>query len=83
MAADLLGAPAPLRLSTPLAERALVRAKEDVAGQDGSHDGFHLERVVRTAQLLAHEEGCEELELVEVAAAMHDLKVRERPRAAV
>jgi HD superfamily phosphodiesterase len=74
MAAE--GRPDTLKLSTELAAKALERAKVDVAGNDGSHDAFHLERVVRLAQVLAREESFEDLELVEIAAAMHDLKVR-------
>jgi hypothetical protein len=65
-----------LALSTPLAEGAARLAAADVAGNDASHDLAHLMRVTRMAQRLALEEEFEDVELVEIAALLHDLKVR-------
>eukprot|EP01006_Ploeotia_vitrea_P007463 TRINITY_DN17130_c0_g1_i1.p2 TRINITY_DN17130_c0_g1~~TRINITY_DN17130_c0_g1_i1.p2 ORF type:complete len:208 (-),score=130.42 TRINITY_DN17130_c0_g1_i1:71-694(-) len=41
---------------------------------DGSHDWFHVDRVRRTALTLAKEEGTKDLQTVELAALLHDIK---------
>eukprot|EP00891_Asterochloris_glomerata_P004611 jgi/Astpho2/4611/fgenesh1_pm.00067_%23_39_t len=49
--------------------------KEELAGNDGSHDWWHIHRVRQMALLLAQEEGlpASKLEVVELAALLHDV----------
>jgi uncharacterized protein len=50
--------------------------KTQMAGNDGSHDWFHIERVCNMAKYLAVAEGfnSDELEIVDLSALLHDLK---------
>lgn len=58
----------------PIVQTALDFAKMDAAGRDASHDSSHTERVVRMATNLALREGIRDVEVVQIAAALHDVK---------
>lgn len=47
--------------------------KRELQGVDGSHDWYHIERVTNLALTLAREENIEDLELVQLAALLHDV----------
>jgi uncharacterized protein len=51
---------------------AFVRA--ELAGNDSSHDWFHIDRVRKLAVTLGKREAVADLESVELAAMLHDLK---------
>jgi len=46
----------------------------ELAGNDSSHDWFHIDRVRKLAVTLGAREGVEDMEAVELAALLHDLK---------
>ncbi|MGB2412243.1 MAG: HD domain-containing protein [Schleiferiaceae bacterium] len=46
--------------------------KKTLAGAEGGHDWFHIERVWKNAKLIASGEECD-LEVVELAALLHDI----------
>ena len=46
--------------------------KKMLAGAEGGHDWFHIERVWKNAKLIASGEKCD-LEVVELAALLHDI----------
>ena len=46
--------------------------KNTLAGAEGGHDWFHIERVWKNAKLIASGEECD-LEVVELAALLHDI----------
>ena len=46
--------------------------KKMLAGAEGGHDWFHIERVWKNAKLIASGEECD-LEVVELAALLHDI----------
>lgn len=50
--------------------------REEMKGNDGSHDWFHVDRVRRLALQIANEEKIENLKLIEVAALLHDVRDR-------
>lgn len=58
---------------TPAVVAAEAFVREHLAANDASHDYAHIERVRNTALRLAREEGVEDLEVVELAAVLHDI----------
>jgi len=48
--------------------------KEELKGNDGSHDWFHIDRVRTLALSLAEEEQITNLDVVELAALLHDIR---------
>ena len=50
--------------------------EREMAGNDASHDMAHIHRVRKTARRLAAEEAFADEELVDLAALLHDVKVR-------
>lgn len=48
--------------------------QKDMAGQDGSHDYAHVERVRSLALEIASKEGTADMQIVEIGALMHDVK---------
>jgi uncharacterized protein len=53
-------------------ESCITFVKKTLAGAEGGHDWFHIERVWRNAKLIASGEECD-LEVVELAALLHDI----------
>ena len=53
-------------------ESCITFVKKTLAGAEGGHDWFHIERVWRNAKLIASSEECD-LEVVELAALLHDI----------
>lgn len=51
----------------------VITVKECMADFDGSHDFFHVERVRNLAMQIAVKEGIKDLQLVELAALLHDV----------
>lgn len=51
-----------------------IFVKKELANQDGSHDWHHIHRVRNLALKLAEEEKITNLEVVELAALLHDIK---------
>ncbi len=47
--------------------------KESLAGAEGGHDWFHIERVWRTARFIHEKEGAGDLLIIELAALLHDI----------
>eukprot|EP00743_Colponemidia_sp_Colp-15_P004864 GILK01005242.1.p1 GENE.GILK01005242.1~~GILK01005242.1.p1 ORF type:complete len:233 (+),score=45.17 GILK01005242.1:44-700(+) len=54
-------------------ERTIQYVKQQLAGNDASHDWSHIERVWKTSKRLAQEEGIQDTEVVEMAALLHDI----------
>eukprot|EP01116_Phalansterium_solitarium_P011823 TRINITY_DN27628_c0_g1_i1.p2 TRINITY_DN27628_c0_g1~~TRINITY_DN27628_c0_g1_i1.p2 ORF type:complete len:224 (-),score=91.72 TRINITY_DN27628_c0_g1_i1:265-936(-) len=57
-----------------LVQKAIGFVKHELAGNDASHDWFHIERVWKLAKRIAAEEGVADVEVVELAALLHDVK---------
>ena len=53
-------------------ESCIAFVKKTLAGAEGGHDWFHIERVWKNAKLIASGEECD-LEIVELAALLHDI----------
>ena len=53
-------------------ESCIAYVKKTLAGAEGGHDWFHIERVWKNAKLIASGEECD-LEVVELAALLHDI----------
>ena len=47
--------------------------QETLAGAEGGHDWFHIERVWRTACFIHEKEGSGDLLTIELAALLHDI----------
>jgi uncharacterized protein len=59
---------------SPIIEKTIEFVKKELSGNDGSHDWFHILRVFNNATKIATEEGgVEDLELVQLAAILHDV----------
>ena len=58
--------------STSQIESCIAFVKKTLAGAEGGHDWFHIERVWKNAKLIASGEECD-LEVVELAALLHDI----------
>jgi uncharacterized protein len=58
--------------STSPIESCSAFVKKTLAGAEGGHDWFHIERVWKNAKLIASGEECD-LEVVELAALLHDI----------
>ena len=57
----------------PLVENTISFVKEVLAGAEGGHDWYHIERVWRTARYLREQEGAGDLLTIELAALLHDI----------
>jgi uncharacterized protein len=58
--------------SSTLINECVSFVKGTLAGAEGGHDWFHIERVWNNAKHIAHGEECD-LEVVELAALLHDI----------
>ncbi len=47
--------------------------KETLAGAEGGHDWYHIERVLNTARYIREKEGSGDLVTIELAALLHDI----------
>eukprot|EP01112_Ceratiomyxa_fruticulosa_P012176 TRINITY_DN3360_c0_g1_i2.p1 TRINITY_DN3360_c0_g1~~TRINITY_DN3360_c0_g1_i2.p1 ORF type:complete len:222 (-),score=37.11 TRINITY_DN3360_c0_g1_i2:154-819(-) len=59
---------------SPIITKTIQFVKDELANQDGSHDFHHIHRVWATARSLAKSEGVEDIEIVELAALLHDIQ---------
>lgn len=55
-----------------LIPKTISFVKQQLAGAEGGHDWFHIERVYKNALLIAREEACDKT-VVELAALLHDI----------
>ena len=53
-------------------ENTILFVKQKLENAEGGHDWFHIERVYKNSLLIAKEENCS-LEIVELAALLHDI----------
>ena len=54
-------------------EKTISFVKETLAGAEGGHDWYHIERVWNTARFIRDQEGKGELLCIELAALLHDI----------
>lgn len=55
-----------------LIENTIIFVKDTLAGAEGGHDWFHIERVLNNSRLIAKGEKAD-LEIVELGALLHDI----------
>ena len=55
-----------------ITEKTIGFVKEKLAGAEGGHDWFHIERVYKNALLIAKEEDCD-IAVVHLGAVLHDI----------
>lgn len=55
-----------------LIPKTISFVKQQLAGAEGGHDWFHIERVYKNAMLIAKSEDCDET-VVKLAALLHDI----------
>lgn len=54
-------------------EKTIVFVKEKLSGAEGGHDWWHIERVWKTAVRIGRQEGSLNMQVVELAALLHDI----------
>jgi uncharacterized protein len=59
-------------MNNPLIENTVKFVQEELKNAEGGHDWFHIERVWKNAKLIAQSEDVE-IEIVELAALLHDI----------
>mmetsp|Transcript_1582 Transcript_1582/g.2093 ORF Transcript_1582/g.2093 Transcript_1582/m.2093 type:complete len:221 (+) Transcript_1582:44-706(+) len=59
--------------TSQIIQNTIEFVKKELAGNDASHDWFHIERVWKLSKTLAREEKIENSEIVELAALLHDV----------
>lgn len=57
---------------TDLIRKTMAFVQQQLAGAEGGHDWFHIERVYKNALLIAQGENCDET-VVKLAALLHDI----------
>ena len=55
-----------------LIDKTIAFVKEKLAGAEGGHDWFHIERVYKNALLIAKEEDCD-VAVVQLGSLLHDI----------
>ena len=58
--------------NSDLISKTILFVKEQLAGAEGGHDWFHIERVYKNAMLIAQSETCD-LKVVQLGALLHDI----------
>lgn len=58
--------------NTDLISKTITFVKQQLAGAEGGHDWFHIERVYKNALLIAQFETCDEM-VVKLGALLHDI----------
>lgn len=58
--------------NTDLISKTITFVKQQLAGAEGGHDWFHIERVYKNALLIAQSETCDEM-VVKLGALLHDI----------
>ena len=56
-----------------LVKNSITFVKETLAGAEGGHDWFHIERVWKTARYIRENEGAGDPLIIELAALLHDI----------
>lgn len=59
-------------INSDLISKTILFVKEQLAGAEGGHDWFHIERVYKNAMLMAQSETCD-LKVVQLGALLHDI----------
>ncbi len=62
-----------MSVEADLISKSIEFVKESLKHNDASHDWFHVERVWKNALKIAQGEGVKDVELVQLAAIMHDV----------
>lgn len=62
-----------LQMSDKIIRNTVSFVKETLAGAEGGHDWFHMERVWNTARYIREQEGAGDLLTIELAALLHDI----------
>ncbi|MEA3461118.1 MAG: HD domain-containing protein [Bacteroidota bacterium] len=57
----------------PVIEKTISFVKETLAGAEGGHDWYHIERVWNTARYIREQEDAGDLLTIELAALLHDI----------
>jgi len=57
----------------PIIKKTISFVKETLAGAEGGHDWYHIERVWKMAKFIQAEEGDGDLQTIELAALLHDI----------
>jgi uncharacterized protein len=60
-------------MSDTIVHKTVVFVKETLAGAEGGHDWYHIERVWKTARYIRDREGAGDLLTIELAALLHDI----------
>ena len=60
-------------MSDTIVHKTVVFVKETLAGAEGGHDWYHIERVWKTARYIREKEGAGDLFTIELAALLHDI----------
>ena len=60
-------------MSDTIIEKTIAFVKETLAGAEGGHDWYHIERVWLTARYIREKEGSGDLLIIELAALLHDI----------
>jgi len=59
--------------TSPIIFKAIDFVKKEMNGNDASHDWGHIERVLKLSRIIAIQENIPDLEIVELAAILHDV----------
>ena len=57
----------------PIIEKTITFVKETLAGAEGGHDWYHIERVWKNSHFIQKKEGKGKLLTIELAALLHDI----------
>jgi uncharacterized protein len=57
----------------PIIRDTISFVKKTLAGAEGGHDWYHIERVLKTARYIREKEGTGDLMTIELAALLHDI----------
>lgn len=60
-------------MSDTIVKKTITFVKETLAGAEGGHDWYHIERVWKTARYIREKEGEGDILTIELAALLHDI----------
>jgi uncharacterized protein len=62
-----------INMSDTIIQNTVAFVKQTLAGAEGGHDWYHIERVWNTARYIREQEGSGDLLTIELAALLHDI----------